>query len=143
MARKKILPTSIIIRRNDPKTDRFVTPQMNARLPVVIQPETAPKPIDSTSYFGIGRDVTHAWPHVQVYQALAIQDKLSVLAWAGSGRGLVERVIYPNVVTMPRGQHIYATERTNIESPRNIAYGSLAVLNPAASWSPIYGKVTP
>jgi hypothetical protein len=143
MARKKILPTSIIVRRNDPKRNRFVTPQVNARFPVVIQPETAPKPIDSTSYYGIGRDPTHAWPHVYVYQALAIQDKLSVMAWAGSGSGLVERVVYPNVVHMPQGNHIYTTERTNIESPRNVAYGSLAALNPAPSWSPAYGKVTP
>lgn len=143
MARTRVLPTSIIVRRNDPRRDRFNTPQESVRAPVIIQPETAPKPIDTTSFYGVGRDPTHAWPHIWLYQALAIQDKLSIRAWAGAGDGHVEKVASALLVSMPNGQFIPATERVNIVQPDNTAYGSLSALNPSSNWSPAYRKVTP
>lgn len=139
----KVLPTSIIVRRNDPRRDRHNTPQTNEWAPVIIQPETAPKPVDSTSFYGVGRDPRHAWPHVWVYQALAIQDKLSIRSWEAAGDPLVQKIPSALVVNMPVGQFIPAGERTNIKMPENTAYGSLASLNPSPSWSPGYGKITP
>lgn len=140
--RTAVLPTSVIVYRNEPQRDRYYTPQFSDRIPVVVQPETAPKPIDDTSFYGVGRDPTHAWPHIWLYQSLRVKDWLSVRSWEAAGDPLVVKIPSAKVVGMPQGRHIPATERTNIVSPESTSYGSLATLNPAQAWSPIYRKIT-
>lgn len=144
MSRKIALPGSIIIRRNDPQRDRFEHPQMNERVPVIIQPETAPKPIDDTSFFGVGRDPLHAWPHIQRYQLTRVQELMSVCASESFGNRLVGKALPGSkVVYMPVGSHIASSERVAIDSPATGSYGALSRLNPSPSWSPAYGKITP
>lgn len=136
------LPTSIIVHRDEPQRDRVYTSQWSERIPVIVQPETAPKPIDDTSFYGVGRDPTHAWPHIWRYQALRVKDWLSFRSWEGAGDPLVVKIPSAKVVGMPMGRHLAATERTNIVSPESTSYGALATLNPAQAWSPVYRKIT-
>jgi hypothetical protein len=138
-----ILPTSIIVHRNEPKRDRFYDGEEGSeRVPVIIQPETAPKPPDDTSFYGVGRDPLHSWPHVWVWDGgLHLNEWLSVQAWEAAGDALVPKIPSAKVVGMAIGRHIPATERTNIQAPESTAYGSLATLNPSPSFSPIYRKL--
>jgi hypothetical protein len=141
--RTVVLPTSIFVRRTEPKRDRYYDGETGSdRVPIIIQPETAPKPIDDTSFYGVGRDPTHAWSHSWVWNGgLHLNEWLSVLRWEAAGDALIPKIPSAKVVGMPRGQHIPATERTNIDPPESTSYGSLATLRPSPSFSPVYRKL--
>lgn len=73
-------PTAVYIERKPVRRDRFWTPAFSRRLPVVVEAETAPTPVQYTAFAGVGRDITHARPHMWRYQNLSIADKLSIAA---------------------------------------------------------------
>lgn len=123
-----IVPTAVIVRRNDRPHDRAYTEQESVRLPVVVNPHTSPRPVDYTSFAGVGRDPQHAWPHRWLYQSLALADKLSIRSSEIEGRAMVKKIPSAMVVGMGVGRQLPIRERTNIEMPTQTTYGQLAAL---------------
>lgn len=112
---------------------------MNRRVPVVIQPQGSPPPVPYTSFWGVGKDPGHAWPHKQVAQSLAIADRLAVAA----PFFLVKKVHYDKVVGTPRGAMLPAVGHINIATPHSSTLGGQTAVTPAATWAPIYAKLAP
>lgn len=131
------LPT-IIVRRNDRRNDRVYTPQQNLlRVPVKVSPELAPKPLDDTAFYGVGRDAAHTWPTRAVYTHLGIEDIQSHMApWF-----LFPKVPSAMVVGMPRSGQMPVAGRPNIDSDGRTTYGSLATLRAPQVYSPRYAKL--
>lgn len=135
------VPTSIIVRRNDRPRHKDYTAQKNVRIPVAINPETSPGPVPYSSFFGVGRDAQHAWPHRWLYQSLAIEDKLSIRSSEVEGRTLTKKIPSARVIGMNVGRHIPMSEHADIESPNQTTYGALSALKGAVYGSPAYAKL--
>lgn len=133
------LPTTVFVRRNDPRRDRAYTPQMSERLPVRVRTHTAPHPaVDSTAFFGVGRDVGHTFPVIHRYQALAIADKNSIAA----PHFLVPKVLSAMVLGMGTvGGQNPTRERTNIKQPAQTSLGARAEVPAGLAWAPQYLKL--
>lgn len=130
-------PPTIIVRRNDRPRDRNYTPQFSERLPVNVEAETAPKPVDYSTFYGVGRDSAHAWGHIWRYQSLAIADKLSIAAQHFG----VAKVPSALVVSQPRGTQNPVRERANIEPPQQITLGERSTVKSGLSYAPQYAKL--
>src|SRR3954465_5703857 len=134
--RTPVMPGMAIVNRRNRETDRTFTDQENAKVPVKISPELAPKPIDDTAFYGVGRS-----PHfggagamASVYHDLAIADITSHMQpWF-----IMPKVPGAIVVGSPRGAHLPLAPRPNIERPGQTTYGALATLRPGMSVSPRY-----
>src|SRR5262245_21581715 len=137
VGRTTILPGLAFINRNDRETDREYTDQSNfVNYPVKIAPELAPKPIDDTAFFGVGRSPRHGGGGAVTtgYHTLAIADWTSHLnPWF-----IMPKVPSAMVIGQPAGAHLPVAPRPNIERPGQTTYGALATLRPGTSVSPRY-----
>lgn len=133
-----VLPTSVVVHRDEPKRDKRWSPQFSRRLPVRIRMEGSPPPVPYTSFYGVGKDPAHAWPHRVLFQSLAIADRLAVMA----PNFLVKKVPSALVVEQPRGIAIPVSQRANIAQPGTTTLGSLSAVAPQQVWAPQYAKIT-
>ncbi len=133
-------PTAVYIERREPKRDRRWSPAFSRRLPVQVEAHTAPNPnVDYSAFHGIGRDVTHALPHMWRYQALAIADKLSIAAWPSN---IVRKV--PGAMVVPgsrAGGQNPARARPLIIGPRPGSLSDQSVAHPLPTFAPRYAKI--
>lgn len=127
-------PTAVVIPPPCTYRDRHWTPAMSERFPVEVQWETAPDTtVDYSAFHGVGRDATHATPHIWRYQALAIADKLSIAAWPFQIRQVLGAMVVRG--GQPRGTRVGGMNPT-LDSSR--------VIPPtAASLSQQYGSRLP
>lgn len=130
-------PVAVVVARREPIRDRSYTPQISERLPVVESVQTAPRPVDYTSAYGVGRDAMHAWGFRWLYQSLALQDKLSIVGWPWSG----SRPLSTLRLSQPRAGQNPIQERSNIQQAGQVAYGDLTEQPPQALGSPAYAKL--
>lgn len=133
-------PTAVYIERREPKRDRMWSPAFSRRLPVDVQAHTAPDTsTDYTAFHGVGRDASHAMPHMWRYQALAIADKLSIVAWPGN---IVRRV--PGAMMVPGsvvgGQRPMAS-RPMVLNPANESLSARSAIHPLPTFAPKYAKI--
>jgi len=132
-----ILPTAVVVHRQEPKRDKRWSPQFSRRLAVDIEPTTSPPPVPYTTFFGVGKDPSHVFPHIWRFQSLAIADKLAVAA----PNFLVKKIPSALVVGQPRGVALPVAGRQNIDSPARTSLGTLTAVRPAESYSPEYRKL--
>lgn len=130
-------PTAVVVQRANPLRDRHFTPQISERLDVQVGVQTAPTPVQDTTFAGVGRDAEHATPHIWRYQALAIADKLSIMA----PNFLVPKVLSQVIVNMPRGMFIPMVERTNIDRPDQTTNGARTDVQSPLVIAPEYLKL--
>lgn len=133
------MPGMAIVNRRDRLADRTFTDQENVRVPVKISPELAPKPVDDTAVYGLGRSPRQggAGPMTTLYHDLAIADIKSHLNdWF-----IAPKVPGAIVVGSPRGAHLPIASRPNIERPGQTTYGALSTLSPGVTISPRYWKL--
>lgn len=136
-SRRIVLPGLAFILRREPPEDRTYNPQRNETLPVKVSPELAPKPIDDTAFYGVGRGPKTAIARATVYDTLAIQDITSHMnPWF-----LVPKVPSAMVVGSPRGAMLPVAGRPNIERRDQTTYGALATLRPGLSYGSSYLKI--
>lgn len=131
-------PIAVIARRNEPRRDRSYTEQESVRLPVVVDPEVAPQPVQYTTFQDVGLTYEHARPHRWLYQALAIKDKLSIVDTNGF-RGKAEPGSV--VVAMGHGQMRTVQDRANIANPAQGMYGDRAAVAPTMVVPAAYAKL--
>lgn len=131
-------PTAVVIERKPVRRDRFWTPAFSRRLPVNVEAETAPMPVQYTAFAGVGRDPTHARPHIWRYQNLSIADKLSI---AAQHFGVVK---VPGAMVAPGssvGGMNPVQERTGIVSPPRGSLAQRAAVYPDPVYAPQYMKI--
>lgn len=134
--RTVIMPGAAIINRRDRQVSRQFFDQENDKVPVKISPELAPKPIDDTAFYGMGRSPLQggAGAMTTVYHSLAIEEWTSIQQpWF-----IMPKVPGAIVVGSPRGAQLPLAPRPNIERPGQTTYGATATLRPAMSLSPRY-----
>ena len=133
-------PTAVYVERKEVMAGaRRWSPAFSRRLEVDVNAETAPKAVMSYSEFhGVGRDVTHAVPHMWRYQALAIADKLSIAGWPFAVRQVLSGVVVPGSSV---GGMNPVRERTQIVQPRQESLASRAAVYPEPYYSPGYSKI--
>lgn len=133
-------PTAVMIERKEVRSgDRRWSPAFSRRLDVDVDAATAPKAVmDYSVFHGVGRDVTHATPHMWRYQALAIADKLSIAGWPFAVRQVLSAVVVPG--SSVGGQNP-VRERTQIVQPRQESLASRAAVYPEPYFSPGYAKI--
>lgn len=132
-------PTAVYIERKAVRYDRSWSPAFSRRLPVRVEAETAPNVnVDYSAFHGIGRDVTHALPHMWRYQALAIADKLSIAAQFFGVRMTPGAMVVPG--SRAGGQNPIQ-ERTQIVAPRPTSLSSRAAVYPEPVFAPAYAKI--
>lgn len=133
-------PTAVYVERKQVRAgDRRWSPAFSRRLDVEVNAETAPKPVmDYSVFHGVGRDVTHATPHLWRYQALAIADKLSIAAWPFQIRQALSAVVVPGSAI---GGQNPVRERTQIIQPRQESLASRAAVYPEPYYAPGYAKI--
>lgn len=133
-------PTAVYIERKPVVRDRRWSPAFSRRLPVQVEAHTAPvTAVPYTAFHGVGRDVTHAMPHMWRYQALAIADKLSIAAWPGN---IVRKVPGAMVVPGSRvgGQNPVA-ERPMVVAPHAGTLTDRVAIHPQQTFAPQYAKI--
>lgn len=133
-------PTAVYIERKPVVTDRRWSPAFSRRLPVRVEAHTAPvTAVPYTAFHGVGRDVTHAMPHQWRYQALAIADKLSIVAWPGN---IVRKV--PGAMVVP-GSRIGGQNpvRSNamVVSPHASSLSGQYAVHPLPTFAPKFAKI--
>jgi hypothetical protein len=128
----------VIVTRNDRARTMAAFPQVSSRDIVPVEVESAPLPVPSTAYYGVGRDEMHARPTMWRYQALAISEWLSVMGWPFA----IAKVPSALVVSMPRGKQNPIRSRANIDNPAQTSLGSLSVLGAENNTSPGLAKIT-
>ena len=133
-------PTAVYVERKQVRAgDRRWSPAFSRRLDVEVQAETSPKAVmDYSVIHGVGRDVTHATPHMWRYQALAIADKLSIAAWPFQIYSALSAVVVPG--SSVGGQNPIR-ERTQIIQPRQESLASRAAVYPEPYFAPGYAKI--
>lgn len=132
-------PTAVYIERPHTYRDRSWTPAFSRRLEVEVSGTTAPHTaVDYSSFHGVGRDITHAMPHMWRYQALAIADKLSIAAQHFSVMKTAGAMFVPGSRI---GGMNPVQERTNIASPRSESLTRRATLYPEPTFAPQFAKI--
>lgn len=133
-------PTAVYIeRKHVGNGGRRWSPAFSRRLPVEVHAETAPKAVEDYSvWHGVGRDVTHATPHMWRYQALAIADKLSIAAWPFQIRGALSAMVVPGSRV---GGMNPVRERTTIVQPRQESLSAKAAIYPEPYYAPGFQKI--
>lgn len=144
MANTVTHPTAVTVARREPVRDRRYTPQVSVRVPVNIQPELAPKPVDDTAFAAVGKTFEHAWPHIVRYQALAIADKLAVAQWPFQFPKAEPGSLV--IVPSPHNRRRFArpvVERKNIDMAPQTSAGAIASVSPYTSAIELsYAKLT-
>ena len=133
-------PTAVVVERKEVHAgNRSWSPAFSRRLDVDVQAETSPKAVmDYSVFHGVGRDVTHATPHMWRYQCLAIADKLSIAAWPFQIRSALSAMVVPG--SSIGGQNP-VRERTQIVQPRQESLASRAAVYPEPYYAPGYAKI--
>jgi hypothetical protein len=133
-------PTAVYIERKPVRKDRRWSPAFSRRLPVQVEAHTAPiTAVDYSSFHGVGRDITHALPHMWRYQALAIADKLSIRQWP---EGAVQKVLGAMVVPGSRvGGQLPTVPRALVIQPNQQSVSNRDVLTPLPTYAPSYAKI--
>jgi len=134
-------PTAVVVERKGVRAgDRRWSPAFSRRLNVEVQAETAPKAVmDYSVFHGVGRDVTHATPHIWRYQSLAIADKLSIAAWPWNVvRKTLGALVVPGTTA---GGMNPVRERTQIITPKQESLSSRAAVYPEQTFDPRYLKL--
>lgn len=133
-------PTAVVVPRKTVRRDRSWTEAYSRRLPVMVEAETAPTPVQYSAFAGIGRDPTSGGrPHMWRYQALAIADKLSIVAPRFLVRKELSAMVIPGASAL--GGQNPIQERTNIQSPRAGSLGERAAVYPSPMFAPQYMKI--
>lgn len=124
--------TSVFIRRND--RTNFTAPtvegsdrRFSARLPVHVEVETAPFPMQDTLAAGIGKGPNHGTPFIWRFQSLNIRAIHAIMApnfMMGKGD---PTDIRPGA---PRGTFMPLVERTNIQKPNQTTQGARVETQP-------------
>lgn len=132
-------PTAVVIAPRVPRRDRSWSPAFSRRLPVLVDGRTAPHTaVDYSAFHGVGRDVTHALPHMWRYQALAIADKLSIVGWPFGVRKTLGAMVVPGSRV---GGMNPIQERTQVIAPRPVSLSSRAAVYPEPVYDPRYAKI--
>lgn len=136
-------PTSVFIRRND--RPNFTKPdpalsdnRFSARLPVNVDVETSPFPLQDTLAAGVGKGPNHGTPFIWRFQSLNIR--------------AIHAIMAPNFIMgkgdpaeihrgMPRGTFMPLVERTNIDKPSQTTQGARVETQPDLVTSPQYIKL--
>lgn len=139
MRRTHAHPTAVEIPRKVVKQDRMHDPAFNHRLPVQVNAHTAPKvTVDSTAFFGVGRDIHHARPHMWRYQSVGIQRVKSVAKWPFQVRRVVGGMHVPG--TSVGAQRPLVTTR-RVVSPGHASLSAQWPQTIPASYAPQYHKL--
>lgn len=136
-------PTAVFVRRND--RPNFTRPidglsdnRFSARLPVNVDVDASPFPVQSTSFAGVGKGPNHGTPFVWRFQSLNIR--------------AIHAIMAPNFIMgkgdpaeihkgMPRGTFQPLVERTNIDRPNQTTQGQRVETQPDLVMSPAYIKL--
>lgn len=136
-------PTAVVIPPRVPRHDRVWTPWFSERLPIIVQTETAPGPIDDSAFAGVGKTSATAVPHRWRAQGLAIRARLAVQApYFG-----VERVVRGTRVLAPGNQRQFiggmnpTVERAGIVAPSPTSLSDRAAVYPLPQYAPQYAKI--
>jgi hypothetical protein len=133
-------PTAVVVERKRVVKDRYYSPSFNRRLPVDVQGETSPDTsTDYSAFHGVGRDITHARPHIWRFQTLAILDKLSIAA----PRFLVKKV--PGALVVPgtrAGVQNPTRSSIGVVAPGQQSLSTKAAVYPTNYYAPQYAKIT-
>lgn len=141
---KVVHPTAVVVHRTESVHRIDNTPMFSGQVPTIVNPHSAPRPVDYTSAYAVGRDPYHAPTPLWHFQSLAIADKLSIRAWEGAGDALTLKVPSALIVGMPlAGGMNPARERADIVQPTQTTYASLAALDaPSTAFGPAsYAKL--
>jgi hypothetical protein len=115
-------------RRTGISVDRTESPQQDnyLRLPQVLaEPSNeAFRPVDYSSFWGVGRDMAHAPTPHRFYQSIDIQHRLAVAERFFS----VPKIPSALVIGMPEGRFNSMSPRVDIESGKQMSYGNMATL---------------
>lgn len=132
-------PTAVYVERKPVRRDRSWTPAFSRRLPVIVEAETAPiVNVPYSAFAGVGRDPSHARPHIWRYQALAIADKLSIAAQHFGVRKIPGAMVVPGSTV---GGMNPVQERTGIVSPRAVGLAQRAAVYPDPVYAPNLAKL--
>lgn len=130
-------PTAAIVYRNEPIHAPATFGMQSVRYTTDVPVEEAPKPVQDTTFYAVGRDVEHTGKRMWRFDSLAIPEWLSVMGWPFQ----VAKVPSALVVSMPRGTQNPIRERANIVMPKQTSLGDLTALDGNAQYTPSLAKI--
>lgn len=108
-------------------------PNVNVRVPELINPSVAPDPVRDSDYYADGKPWRNAWSHVQRFVGLNI----AAIETQQQDDFAFGKMQFTNVVSSNRGLQTALMERANIHRPEARAYGSLFSLDPRSGMSAV------
>lgn len=114
----------------------------SGKVPVIVDAETAPLPVPTSSFYGVGRSpALGGVPFRQMVMETDINATLSHVYQGWAGNFLIPKNLRPNHLPGNPGDVTALRERVNIINPGNQAQGSRVSITYDPQYSPQYAKV--
>lgn len=133
--------TAWIQRRREPRRDRRYSEQgtLEQRTSqVMAEPSNESfRPIDYSTFWGVGRDGAHAPTPLRFYMSTSIPETLAVAERFFS----VPKIPSALVIGMPQGRFNAMSPRVDIESGKQMSYGNMATFSSPLVSNSEYAKL--